>query len=246
MIIDSGLEFEGIDYDSVARYLGEHLSKEEIVKENLEEIVYIKKENVNKKKKQNRSKKTLNTKACGGDLVDETLANGDELKSAHKTVNRSNKMENKRRKTLDTKKGGGTKANVTTVSDDDGSQAHKTVNNVETQEESNYMDKALNTKACGSNPFNDTMETGDEQKTTHKTVNTSKQVENKGRKTLDTKKSGGKKVNTVSDHDENQSNIAVNEREGTEDSKEKTLKNPEGITHVTLVDDVEISQSRLI
>ena len=100
---------EGIDYDAVARYLGEHLSKEEIVKENLEEIVYIKKENVNKKKKQNRSKKTLNTKACGGDLVDETLANGDELKSAHKTVNRSNKMENKRRKPWTPKKVGAPK-----------------------------------------------------------------------------------------------------------------------------------------
>ena len=72
MIIDSGLEFEGMDYDAVSRYLAEHMSNEEIEEEKFEEIVYRKNENVKKRKKKvNKSK-------------DVTTANDDEVTEAHK------------------------------------------------------------------------------------------------------------------------------------------------------------------
>ena len=44
MVIDSGIEFEGIEYDAVSKYLGEHMSKEEIVEEKFEQIIYMKNE----------------------------------------------------------------------------------------------------------------------------------------------------------------------------------------------------------
>ena len=77
MIIDSGLEFEGMDYDAVSRYLAEYMSQEEI-----EEIVYRRNENVKKKKKKKskETKKIQNTK-------DVTLAqDDDDAMEAHKPV----------------------------------------------------------------------------------------------------------------------------------------------------------------
>ena len=49
------------------------MSKEEIIDEKFEEIVYIKKENVNKKKQRKQKKKAVNTKACGSSTSDVTL-----------------------------------------------------------------------------------------------------------------------------------------------------------------------------
>ena len=46
MIIDFGVEFEGIEYDAIALHLGESMSQEEIKEEGFEEIVYIKNEKV--------------------------------------------------------------------------------------------------------------------------------------------------------------------------------------------------------
>ena len=43
MVEESEIEFKGIDYDDVAKFLGETLTKEEIIEEGLEELVYIKK-----------------------------------------------------------------------------------------------------------------------------------------------------------------------------------------------------------
>ena len=51
MVEESDLEFKGIDYDVVSRYLGEFLTIEEIVEEKMEEILYIKKEETRKKEK---------------------------------------------------------------------------------------------------------------------------------------------------------------------------------------------------
>ena len=86
MIIDSEIKFEGIEYDAVSKYLGEHMSKEEIVEEKFEEIVYMKNENVNKKKRRKRNGKLLNKNAGvgGSERVDDTLVNEDEATDAHK------------------------------------------------------------------------------------------------------------------------------------------------------------------
>ena len=53
MIINSNIEFEEIEYEAISKYLGEHLSKEEILEEGFEEIVYMKNETVKAKKKIN-------------------------------------------------------------------------------------------------------------------------------------------------------------------------------------------------
>ena len=50
MIVESGLEFVELDYDAISRYLGEQMTKEEIVDEKFEEIVYKKNKNKQKKK----------------------------------------------------------------------------------------------------------------------------------------------------------------------------------------------------
>ena len=50
MIIDSGLEFEGMNYDAVSRYLAEYMSDEEIEQEMFQEIVYRRNPNVKSKK----------------------------------------------------------------------------------------------------------------------------------------------------------------------------------------------------
>ena len=79
MIVDSGIKFEGIEYDAVSKYLGEHMSKEEILEEKFEEIVYMKNKNVNRKKKKKGSGKTLNSN--DGTLV----RDDDEATQAHKS-----------------------------------------------------------------------------------------------------------------------------------------------------------------
>ena len=77
MIVESGIVFEGVDYDAASKHLGETLSMEEIVEENLEEIVYIKIKTKKDKKKKNGD--------ITGDFIDVTLANEDEQQNkAHK------------------------------------------------------------------------------------------------------------------------------------------------------------------
>ena len=81
MIVESKVDFDGIDFDAVSFYLGEHMTMEEILANKLEEIVYIKKENVNKQKKRKGGKgRALNTKACGGEDTNVTIACGEEKK----------------------------------------------------------------------------------------------------------------------------------------------------------------------
>ena len=82
MVIVSEIEFEGINYEAVSKYLGKFMTKEEIEDENMEEILYIKvkktrrkrKETVNRnmnkkemeKEKENENGKTLDTSTNGG------------------------------------------------------------------------------------------------------------------------------------------------------------------------------------
>ena len=118
MILKSEVEFEGINYEEVCKYLGKFLTREQILEEKLEGLLYIEK-----------------------DKVDVTLVNNDDGKiQAHKKVldvNRKAKsLDTKKRgginvhkemekeKTLDTKKGGG--KDVTIVNEDDEqNKAHK-------------------------------------------------------------------------------------------------------------------------
>ena len=109
MIIDSGIDFEGIDYNAVARHLGEHMSKDEIIEDQFEEIVYIKKE-----KKQKR-KADQNTKACGDSTVDVTLVRDDGQTRAHETLHRLNKKE---KTDLNTKACGDSTGDVTLFRED--------------------------------------------------------------------------------------------------------------------------------
>ena len=53
MFEESKLEFGGINYDKVSRYLGEYLTEDEIKQEEMEEIVYIKIKKVKKVKVKN-------------------------------------------------------------------------------------------------------------------------------------------------------------------------------------------------
>ena len=60
MLLESGLKFIGIDYDAVARYIGEVLTKEEILDEKFEEIVYTKNKNAVKKKSRKQKDRLKN------------------------------------------------------------------------------------------------------------------------------------------------------------------------------------------
>ena len=79
MVEESEIDFKGFDFDVVSKYLGEYLTPDEIIKEGMEDIVYIKKEkakrktstsrkkkksvkNVNKKLSKKADKKTMNIK----------------------------------------------------------------------------------------------------------------------------------------------------------------------------------------
>ena len=53
MVEESDINFEGIDYDVISKYLGEFLTKTEIAEEGMEEILYIRREK-DKKKKQKK------------------------------------------------------------------------------------------------------------------------------------------------------------------------------------------------
>ena len=60
MVVESEINFEGFDLDVVSLYLGEFLTKEEIIQEGMEEILYIKKEKakmIRKKYAKNVTKK---------------------------------------------------------------------------------------------------------------------------------------------------------------------------------------------
>ena len=82
MIEASEIEFKGIDYDAVSKFLGEHLSTDEIKNEGMEEIVYIKVEKETKKRKKKASQNIPKR-----DMNDVTSANDDgHEKHAHKTV----------------------------------------------------------------------------------------------------------------------------------------------------------------
>ena len=150
MFEESKVKFEGINYDKVSKYLGEYLTEDEIKKEEMEEIVYIKIKKVKKVKvkntktlgkkqarklvinvnrKQNRKGKTLNTKDGGG------KANID------KTVTNVNKEQKEKGKTLNTKAGGG-KENT-----DKEVQSLKTVENVNGEQKG--KEKTVNTNAGG-------------------------------------------------------------------------------------------------
>ena len=48
MIIDSNIEFKEIDFDNASKYLGEKMTIEEILEEEMEDILYLEEEKLNK------------------------------------------------------------------------------------------------------------------------------------------------------------------------------------------------------
>ena len=89
MLIESELKFVGIEYDDVSKFLGEEMSKEENIKENFQEIVYMKNENLDKKKHKKENKKTMKIpKETNNveEILDVTLASGHEARKAHKVI----------------------------------------------------------------------------------------------------------------------------------------------------------------
>jgi hypothetical protein len=181
MFEESRVEFEGINYDKVSRYLGEFLSEEEIKQEGIEEIVYMKIKKVKKVKqkiakaigkkqarkpvananrKQKGKGKILNTKT-GGDNTDKEI-------QALKTAPNVNMEQKGKGKTLNTKAGGG-KA-------DKEVKALKTATIVNGKQNENG--RTLNTKAGGGNTDKEVkiLTTAEnvnrEQKEKRKTLNT--------------------------------------------------------------------------
>ena len=66
MFIASDLHFEGLKYDKIARYLGKVMTRNEILEEKMEEILYLKEGKMEEKpKKKKKEKKTLYTKKSG-------------------------------------------------------------------------------------------------------------------------------------------------------------------------------------
>ena len=74
MIIDSNLIFKEIDYDRVSKYLGEYMTIEEILDEEMEDLLYIEQDKLEKLKivKQEKEKENnvvLETEKRGGNTV---------------------------------------------------------------------------------------------------------------------------------------------------------------------------------
>ena len=51
MIVESKIEFKEIDYENASKYLGEEMTIEEILEEEMEEILYIEEEKLKNLKK---------------------------------------------------------------------------------------------------------------------------------------------------------------------------------------------------
>ena len=62
MVEESELVFKGIEYEEVAKFLGDYLTKEEIIEEGFEEILYIKQKKMEKKKIKKKMKKNISKK----------------------------------------------------------------------------------------------------------------------------------------------------------------------------------------
>ena len=64
MVEESEIDFKGFDFDIVGKYLGEYLTKQEIIEEGMEDIVYTKKEKAKRKvsKKKKKSVKNVSRK----------------------------------------------------------------------------------------------------------------------------------------------------------------------------------------
>ena len=170
MVIDSKLAFEGIDYDKIAKYLGEYMEVDEILSERFEEILYIDKhktnelrnaknkealdtekregENVNTNGKEKMKEgNTLNTMAGGGEIANNVKENenGNGPKDAH---GKSAWETVQKEKELDDSEHG----NVTFACDDDQEkEAHKeSAKNVNTKNRNKKeIGITLNTMAGG-------------------------------------------------------------------------------------------------
>ena len=160
---------EGVDFEEVSKYLGTCLTNEEIEKENLKDVLYIKKtknikkritKKVGRKNVKRNNKKTLDTKGSGRqESLDTNHGGGDvTLACDDNNVNKAHK------EILDINKGGGRETldancdgdsdtnNVTLVSgDDDANKPHnkkrqmfdKPKRNPSTEEKRKMFGKAL-------------------------------------------------------------------------------------------------------
>ena len=114
MIIDSKIEFKEIDYDKISKYLGEHMTIEEILEDEMEELLYIHEHKMDNLKKAKEEKET------NGNKVEDL----DTEKRGGKSVNTKGKKKTNKENTLDAMDGG--TSNVTTVNEDEkGNKAHK-------------------------------------------------------------------------------------------------------------------------
>ena len=103
MFIASDLHFEGLKYDKIARYLGKVMTRNEILEENVEEILYLKEGKMEEKqKKKKKGKKTLYTKKSGGNILNTISSGGTALMGTNNNV-----KDVGGKKTLNTKKSGG-------------------------------------------------------------------------------------------------------------------------------------------
>ena len=93
MYIKSKLEIKGVDYEKVAKYLGKFLTREEILQENMEEILYIK-EGKMKERKKDKSPDTKKANGRGGCNKKNKNING--KNKVTKKVNVENKRKTKK------------------------------------------------------------------------------------------------------------------------------------------------------
>ena len=70
MIIDSNLIFKEIDYDRVSKYLGEYMTIEEILEEEMEDLLYIEQDKLEKLKIVKQEKETENNVTLEEEVLD--------------------------------------------------------------------------------------------------------------------------------------------------------------------------------
>ena len=82
MIIDSEIEFKEVDYDKVSKYLGKYMTVDEIIEEEMEDLLYIDEEKMNRIKEIKIKEKEEMRQLDSGDV---TFASDDvQRKKAHK------------------------------------------------------------------------------------------------------------------------------------------------------------------
>ena len=113
MYVKSKLQIKNMKYDKLARYLGKVLTREEILQEKMEEILYIKEGKMEEKQKYKKKKQSLDIIGGGGKTLNTAEVNdGGGYQNKNKNKIKEKRKYKKKKQSLDIIGGGGKTLNT--------------------------------------------------------------------------------------------------------------------------------------